>query len=52
MKVPTPLPLYPIEKAFSFTSEETRFTQEEPVTKKNWLLNVNHLRILKEARRG
>ncbi|EHK6028340.1 hypothetical protein IO699_004526 [Vibrio parahaemolyticus] len=37
---------------FAFTSEDKRFTPEEPLTKKNWRLYIDHLRMLKEARRA
>jgi hypothetical protein len=37
---------------FAFTSEDKRFTPEEPLTKKNWRYYVDHLRMLKEARRA
>ncbi|ARR10080.1 hypothetical protein Vc3S01_p10050 (plasmid) [Vibrio campbellii] len=37
---------------FAFTSEDKRFTPEEPLTKKNWRLNIDHLRMFKEARRA
>ncbi|EHH1077513.1 hypothetical protein J7I01_003172 [Vibrio parahaemolyticus] len=37
---------------FAFTSEDKRFTPEEPLTKKNWRLYIDHLRMLKEAHRA
>lgn len=37
---------------FAFTSEDKRFTPEEPLTKKNWQNYIDHLRMLKEARRA
>ncbi|CAH1537973.1 conserved hypothetical protein [Vibrio jasicida] len=37
---------------FAFTSEDKRFTPEEPLTKKNWHYYVDHLRMLKDARRA
>ncbi|WP_104048214.1 hypothetical protein [Vibrio jasicida] len=37
---------------FAFTSEDKRFTPEQPLTKKNWHYYVDHLRMLKEVRRA